>query len=57
MMALDISVALLGEYIGLEEIDDGIWNIVYYNTLIGRIDEKRGTISGAKSVKDLVGQL
>jgi hypothetical protein len=54
---LFISVALLGEYIGLEEIDDGVWNIVYYNTLIGRIDEKRGTISGAKSVKDLVGQL
>lgn len=54
---LFISVALAGEEIGLEEVDDGVWNIVFYTTLIGRIDEDSGTISGYTSVKDLSGQL
>ena len=42
-----ISHALKGDNIGLEPIDDGIWNIVYYNTLLGRLSERTGKISGA----------
>ena len=41
-----LSHALRGEDIGLEEVGDGIWNIVYYRTLLGRIDERTGTITG-----------
>jgi putative transposase len=35
-----ISQALKQEYIGLEEIDDGIWSIYYYEVLLGRLDER-----------------
>jgi putative transposase len=41
-----LSNALRDEYIGLEEVDDGVWNIVYYSTLLGRIDEKTLLITG-----------
>jgi hypothetical protein len=37
---LFISQALKQEYIGLEEIDDGIWSIYYYDVLLGRLDER-----------------
>ena len=43
-----LSNALSDEYIGLEEIGDGCWNIVYYETLLGRIDEKTGRITGVE---------
>jgi putative transposase len=42
-----LSQALNGEYIGIEPIDDGIWNIIYYATLLGRLDERAGTVTGA----------
>ena len=41
-----LSNALKEQDIALEEIDDGIWNIVYYNTLLGRLDERRRHITG-----------
>jgi hypothetical protein len=41
-----LSNALKGEEIGLEEVDDDIWSIVYYNTLLGRIDLRTGRITG-----------
>lgn len=41
-----LSQALRDEYIGLEEVDDGIWNIVYYETLLGKIDERTLLITG-----------
>ena len=37
---------LTGEDIGLEEVGDGIWNIVYYRTLLGKIDERSLLITG-----------
>ncbi len=40
-----LSNALQGEYIGLEEIDDGIWSIYYYQNLLARIDERKGVFS------------
>ncbi len=41
-----LSQALAEQYVGLEEIGDGLWNIVYYRTLLGRIDERTTTITG-----------
>jgi hypothetical protein len=39
---------LQGEDIGLEEVGDGIWNIVYYTTLLGKIDERTVQITGTQ---------
>ena len=41
-----LSQALKNQDIGLEEVDDGIWNIVYYTTLLGKIDERTLLITG-----------
>ncbi|MGH9163088.1 MAG: hypothetical protein ACRD2X_24265, partial [Vicinamibacteraceae bacterium] len=38
--------ALQDEDIGLEEVADGVWNIVYDRTLLGRIDERTRLITG-----------
>jgi putative transposase len=43
-----LSHALGGEDIGLEEVGDGIWNIVYYSTLLGKIDERTTRITGIR---------
>jgi putative transposase len=37
---------LCGQDVGLEEVGDGIWNIVYYRTLLGRWDERAREITG-----------
>ena len=42
-----LSNALANEPIGLEPVDDGVWSIIYYRTLLGRIDERTGEITGA----------
>jgi hypothetical protein len=47
-----LSQALKGDYIGLEPVDDGLWNIVYSNTLLGRLSERTGKISGASFRSD-----
>jgi transposase InsO family protein len=47
-----LSQALNGEHIGLEEVQDGIWNIIYYDTLLGRFSEHTHTITGAPSLKE-----
>jgi transposase InsO family protein len=41
-----LSEVLRGQDIGLEEVGDGIWNIVYYRTLLGRLDERTRQITG-----------
>jgi putative transposase len=43
---LFLSRVLQGEDIGCEEVGDGIWNIVYYRTLLGKIDERTLVITG-----------
>lgn len=43
-----LSQVLQGEDIGLEEVGDGIWNIVYYSTLLGKIDERTLLITGTQ---------
>jgi transposase InsO family protein len=35
---------LLRETVALEEIDDGIWSIYYYDVLIARLDERTGKV-------------
>lgn len=37
---LFISEALEHEHVGLEEIDDGIWSVYFYDTLLGKFDER-----------------
>jgi len=46
-----LSQALDGESIGLEEVQDGVWNILYYSTLLGRYDERTHRITGAPSLR------
>jgi putative transposase len=43
-----LSQTLRGEDVGLEEVGDGIWNIVYYRTLLGKIDERSLRITGVR---------
>jgi len=40
-----------GEDVGLEEVQDGVWNILYYDTLLGRFDERTKAITGAPSIR------
>lgn len=47
-----LSQALNGEDVAFEEVQDGIWNIVYYHTLLGRFDERTHRITGAPSLKE-----
>ena len=46
-----LSQALNGEDIGLEEVHDGVWNLIYYNTLLARFDERTHAITGAPSTR------
>jgi transposase InsO family protein len=38
--AIFLSQALTQDYIGLEEIRDGIWSIYFYDVLLGKLDER-----------------
>jgi hypothetical protein len=35
---------------GLEEVGDGVWNFVYYSTVLGRTDIQTGKITGSDNV-------
>jgi hypothetical protein len=52
-----LSNALADEYIGLEKVGDGCWNIEYYETLLGGIDEKNRPNCRCRSVRNLPGLL
>lgn len=44
---VNVSIVCAGEYVGLEEIDDGVWN-VYFGTLrLGRLHERHMRIEDA----------
>lgn len=45
-----LSDSLKGEIIGLEEVGDSIWNIVYFNTILGRIELQAGGVTGIDKV-------
>ena len=40
-----MSQALAQEWIGLEETDDGIWSMYFYDVLIARLDERTFKLS------------
>ena len=40
-----VSGTLAGHQVGLEEVDDGIWNVVFYHVLLGRLDERTGHVA------------
>lgn len=46
-----LSYAIGGEDIGLKEVGDGIWNIGYYSTLLGKLDERTAHITGIRPGK------
>lgn len=39
-----LSSVLAGEYVALEEVDDGIWNVLFFDRLIGKLDERNRRI-------------
>jgi len=41
-----LSQALHHQDIGLEEIDDGLWQVVYYRTVLGVLDAATGRVTG-----------
>src|SRR5262245_18966867 len=38
---VNVSTVCIGEYVGLEEIDDGIWNVYFGALKLGRLNERR----------------
>lgn len=44
---VSLSHVLIEEYVGLEEIDDGIWNVYFGTFFLGRFDERERHIHGA----------
>jgi hypothetical protein len=43
---LFISEVLAGEHIGLEEVDEGIWSVFFYDVLLGRFHEREWQLHG-----------
>ena len=41
---LFLSSNLPGETVALEEIDDGVWSIYYYDVLLARLDQRNGEV-------------
>jgi hypothetical protein len=39
-----LSEALVGEAVGLEEVDEGLWTIYFGSVVIGRYDERRSRV-------------
>jgi hypothetical protein len=44
---VNVSTVCIGEYVGLEEIDDGIWNVYFGPLKLGRLLERHLRIEGA----------
>ena len=44
---LSLSHVLVEEYVGLEEIDDSVWNVYFGTFLLGRFDKRDRHIHGA----------
>jgi putative transposase len=39
-----LSTVLAGEHIALDEVDDGVWNILFFDHLLGKYDQRSGRI-------------
>ena len=44
---VNVSITCVGEYVGLEEIDDGVWNVYFGALRLGRLDERNMRIEDA----------
>jgi putative transposase len=44
---VNVSITCAGEYVGLEEIDDGVWNVYFGPLKLGRLLERHMRIEGA----------
>jgi len=44
---VNVSITCVGEYVGLEEVDDGIWNVYFGSLLLGRLHERLMRIEDA----------
>ncbi|MCM3875778.1 MAG: IS481 family transposase [Thermoanaerobaculia bacterium] len=44
---LNVSHPLIDEYVGLEEVDDGVWNLYFGPLLLGRFDEREEKLYAA----------
>jgi transposase InsO family protein len=42
--ALFVSTVLAGEYVALDEVDDGVWSLVFDRVLLGRLDVRTWTL-------------
>jgi hypothetical protein len=40
-----LSLALAGEHVGLEEIDLGVWDVVFYDTSLARYNQQTNRLS------------
>jgi hypothetical protein len=38
---VNVSIVCVGEYVGLEEIDDGLWDLYFGPLKLGRLNERR----------------
>ncbi len=41
---INISSVLIGEYVGLEEVADGVWGLYFYHYLLGHLHERTGQL-------------
>jgi hypothetical protein len=44
---VNVSITCAGEYVGLEEIDDGVWNVYFGPLKLGRLLERHMRIEDA----------
>jgi len=44
---VNVSTVRIGEYVGLEEIDDGIWNVYFGPLRLGRLHDRHMKIEDA----------
>jgi putative transposase len=41
---LFLARALAGETVGFEEVADGLWNVLFYDVLLARYDQRAGVL-------------
>jgi putative transposase len=44
---VNVSITCVGKYVGLEEIDDGVWSVYFGALRLGRLDERNTRIEDA----------
>jgi len=49
---VNVSKVLMEEHLGLEEVDDGIWNVYFGPMQLGQFDERTNVIEDALGHKD-----